>query len=238
MTSCCFYDSPSTAGTTVPGNWREVTLEKKSVAENGTISIRHTYIEDISNGDLYLNSNGAELTKTCAALILGLPFYTFGVMFADLVKIVTGIVGIAERAFKEIRQQPVGEALATLFFALTWEVPAHIATSLWHVVKAPLYAVAFFFACLYGLVNPYDGRKWIGKIEQQWHESDYRGDWRSKMQLSKKPKGSFENTCEDIQSACQQISLGKMHFYALCMQKRGNVHDKVANLTRFIRVTA
>jgi hypothetical protein len=246
VTTCCMYGLPSpTAHPTLPSNWRTVTLEKKSITDTGTIQKQQfEYVEEISTGDLYLKGldrheeTGATIAQKCALLFLGLPFYTAVAIGANFVKIVTGTVFIAKRLFEEMRTQPLPEALANIFFTLIYEIPAHIATCLRNIVKALIFAPPLAAACLYGTLNPFEGRKWISKIEGNWHDADYHLDVRDDCLVSSHPQGSFEKNWEECQSCFRQIYDGKIIFYALCMQKRGNVNDKIGSLDRFVRIAA
>ena len=50
------------------------------------------------------------------------------------------------------------------------DIPKEFVKSIWRVIKAPFYALAYFFAGVYSLVNPMGGRKLAAAIELDWNE--------------------------------------------------------------------
>lgn len=60
-------------------------------------------------------------------------------------------------------------------FTLT-DIPLEMAKSIWRIVKAPFYAVAFMYAALYSLIDPLNGRKLGSYLERDWNEGVTRAE--------------------------------------------------------------
>lgn len=213
-------------------DWRQVTLQRRN--RDGSELQTRTYIEEISTGDLYNSYDSPSfIAQKAFRLLFGIPFYMAAVMCANLVKIITSTVNIIFRVVFEFAKtwndKGAIEAFATVFYALSWEIPTTLANNIWRIIKAPLYAVALCLATPYALLSPYEGRKWIAKVESSWHEgTDYRNDY---CYLT-------DHTCSEKSrpTMIKGILAGKIYFLALCMQPIGNIKDKVGDLDRFVRV--
>lgn len=55
---------------------------------------------------------------------------------------------------------------------ILWEV----GKSLWRIVKAPFYALAFMYAALYSFIDPLNGRKLGSYLERDWNEGVTRAE--------------------------------------------------------------
>lgn len=56
------------------------------------------------------------------------------------------------------------------------DIPVEMAKSVWRIVKAPFYAVAFIYAALYSLIDPLNGRKLGSYLERDWNEGVTRSE--------------------------------------------------------------
>lgn len=60
-------------------------------------------------------------------------------------------------------------------FTLT-DIPQEMGKSIWRIIKAPFYAVAFMYGALYSLVDPLNGRKLGSYLERDWNEGVTRSE--------------------------------------------------------------
>lgn len=237
LCSSCYTDKlpPSANDVGDDANWAVVSFRKH--APDGTLlPKRYDYIQDLQTGDLYVKESPLVVAEKCYGLMLAAPFYMLGMMAVNTIRIATDTYLTAKRVLEEFgevwKQRGLLEASANVFFAVIIEIPINIILDICRIVKAPFFAIGFFFAALYGVISPYEGRKWVGAVESAWHEGlDYHHDIRYNI------PGGLESE-EEMSRTCQEIKAGQIFFIAWCMQKRGNVNEKIQNLDRFVPYTA
>jgi hypothetical protein len=127
----------------------------------------------------------------CAMLVIGIPFYLFAYSLFHIVRVPFCIVN--ELSFRTVPY------------------------SIWAIVKAPFYAIAFEFACLYGIFKPLEGRALISKVESDWHE-------KTRKDAIIFLKDSLENV---IWNALTHTHYQHTYFLAFCMQTRGPINDQL-----------
>jgi len=219
------YDQPTS-------DWRQITVEKLNRYGRPVSNLdgsRETFRYDLeeSTGDLYGllgdPDPGYIIAFKSFQIFLVTPLYMASLMIANLLKVIGDVTSIFWKVLPQIAadlsQKGIVAALGNAIMAVTVEIPCEIVADLWRICRSPLYAVGMEIACLYGMISPYEGRKWIGKIESNWHERvPYYEDIRS----------ATSETC------LREIFKGKIFFIAICMQKMGNIHDKVGELNKYI----
>lgn len=222
------------------GDW--VNTKVLKIGSNGTEKWKR-YTQELSTGDLYgvpLNEEMCGSSKgdpeppvgialKCAGIFVATPFYMLGVMGVNALKIIVDISSIFWRIIpqfiEEFSTKKCIAAMGNFFMSINWDLPHAIMQDIWRVVRSPLYAGGMALACVYGIVSPYEGRKWISKIEGLWHEASYKMDFR--LGMSKK---------YSLTQFISDIAKGKILFLAWCMQKRGNINDHRLGKRIYIQV--
>jgi len=213
-------------------DWRNVTVEKLTsrgdlcLNDNGTPKTFDYTIEE-STGDLYGLHGNPDPAHIVAVKAVGIflvtPIYTFGLLCANLLKMVVDITSIFWKVIPESIQnlstKGIRATLVNAVMTVIFEIPNDLILGVMRICRTPFYAVALEVACLYAMFSPYEGRKWIGKIESQWHENTpYKNHLLE----------TLPNDCVDA-----LLFDNKVIFLAVCMQKMGNIHDKVGKLDKY-----
>lgn len=207
-------------------DWCKVQVEKVNVF--GSIQKR-TYYCQISTGDLF-GSSDLDSAKRLAAKAQGIAlvtaFYACALMVANLFKVAFDITSLFWRHipayFSERQKRGDSAALGELFKSTIWKVPLEVAQDFWRIARAPLFATGIIFGALYAQIDPYTGTYgWISPIEKQWHEgTSYKNDLCF-------GKTTAQIKDPDLSLMCKEIGMGKILFLAPCMQKRGNLKDRI-----------
>ena len=114
----------------------------------------------------------------------------------------------------------MGYSLAAL--ALSIHHPSQYSEKIWRICLVPLYALAMMGASLYTIACPLEGRKWISSVERSWHQN---------TPLSKHYP-YYRQLFHPLKVA-EKLASGHILFLAPCMQKRGNIKDKIGNECKF-----
>lgn len=221
----------------IPGDWCHVEVEKVDKAGErwGTDSGEpFRYLMENSTGDLYGIQGEAPFSRPmtavkCAGLCVGTPFYA-------ICMVAWRIINFTADCTECILQMPAafacsyrGKGLLLTLLETAIGVGScflhSLAENVAAVVKIPFYATALSFAALYGVLIPFEGMKWVGYIESRWHGGvSYRADvrYRNRSLLS---ATLFEEYA--------QAREGGVLFLAFCMQKRGNIGDRIKGKYRF-----
>ena len=238
---CWFGKIPEkeTAVQKMKGDWCRASLFKRGVdgeflKDSEGFSKAFNYTLEISSGDLYGipgDENGAKphfIARKAIGLLIATSFYMLGVMTYHLLKIVTDIGTISVRAFTELShhfsKKGVLGSMANLVMTLIWEIPSSLLDDLWHIARSPLFAAGILCASLFAVLFPFEGRKWIGKIELAWHDNtSYRMDIRHNKTIDQSWNELFSK------KFFSDLKAGKVIYLANCMQKRGNLKEKIRN---------
>jgi len=221
------------------GDWRTVTLLKRDHTgeyvknDSGTLR-KFNFTQEVSTGDLYGIPKPhfpPDEPFVVAAKAIGMcvitPIYMLGMMIANAIKIVSDMTPIFWRVIPkliaDLNTKGIIGAFGNAFMAVVIEVPTEVVQDIWRICRSPLFAIGMMFACLYAPFSPFEARKWIGKIEKLWHEgTSYNMDVRL-------DQGKDVDFAKLFSSALK----GKIWFLGYCMQKRGNIADKVAGKDKF-----
>jgi len=213
-------------------DWREVAVEKLNRYGKPVFALDGShktfrYDLEVSTGDLYGLQGDPDPAYVIALKSFGVflltPVYMGSVMIANLLKIIGNITSIFWKVIpqmvSDLLQKGVIATLGNAVMAIIFEIPCEIAADLCRICRSPLYAVGMEIASLYGMFSPYEGRKWIGKIESSWHDNlPYYEDVRSTT----------------LDTFLKETFKGKILFLAICMQKMGNINDKVNGINKYI----
>lgn len=213
-------------------DWKTIDVQKRDSRGkicNTIVGLpqKFQYTLEVSTGDLYGLSGKPDPAHVIAAkaffIFLGSSPYMVALMCANFVKIAFDITSVfwkvIPQMLSDIFKKSIFAALGNGFMSVVYEIPKEIVLDIWRICRSPLYTVGLMFASLYTLISPFEGRKWIGKIESEWHDGiPY------KMNLNK--QSNPENFYTDI-------AMGKVLFLAICMQKMGNIGDKVGAFDKF-----
>lgn len=213
-------------------DWRRITVEKLNRRGETELTAagmpkQFRYDLESSTGDLYGFKGDPDAPETVAAKSLLIfcitPLYLAGMICAHLLKTASDILSIfwkvLPQLIKDLSAKGPGASFGNTMMAVFIEIPLEIGADLLRICRSPFFAVALEIACLYTMISPYEGRKWIGKIENLWHEGlHYHLDVRDTD-----PARCFEEIVYD----------GKILFLGICMQRMGNIHDKVRDLDKY-----
>lgn len=211
-------------------DWSRVELRKE-----GLYKVSHDL--EKSTGDLYgLSRNPDPAQKIAwksAGMCVATPVYALGMIGVALVRVVSHVFSIAIEIIKDLplnlRQKRIFSTLGTIFFKVAWEAPIGIVKEIERIVKAPLFAIGMMFAALYATISPLEGRKWLGKIELEWHENNsYKKDFRYGRSQKEWDKLPFSEILKEARD-------GKILYLGYCMQKHGNINDKQNGNPLFVR---
>lgn len=222
----------------VPGDWCHVAM-KKLDSEGKPIEEIFHYVMENSTGDLYgmqEKDHGAPsrliTVLKSTAILMGIPLYTICMIAWRPINFLADICELAMKAPSQFTADFQTKGIATALFngvvQPICEVLPSFAENISRVVIAPLYALAMAFAALYGMIIPFEGMKLISQIEKSWHgnvshRSDIRYIRRSWLSTT---------LCEDFKAARS----GTVFYLGYCMQKRGNIHEKIEGKNRFTLV--
>jgi hypothetical protein len=184
-------------------------------------------ILDRTTGDLYLDEKEYVVRAKCLAIMLGMPFYTLSTIGWHLTKLPIVVAVVAFDALKQIPSRWCDLTLNAAwngFREKVYQITVLSAKEVFEVVKAPFYFIAAECAACVGVVNPYLGRKWVGKVEYSWqNQRSYKEDFR------KIPARPDESCWEAFVTDLIQ---SRAFYLAYCFQVRGNLSDKNVRLIR------
>jgi|GEM_PF-3136487 len=226
----------------LPADWSRVTLVKRNDMGNVISSrgepTRFHYHRENSTDDLYGLQDpkkGIDTASVVSAKAFGIflaaPIYTLGMMVTSLIRIAINVSAIFWRTvpqfIKNISIKGPVQALANLAMRTFFEFPLEIAKDIWRIIRSPLYGIGMMAASLVALPCPLEGRKWLGKIEKDWHEG-----LSCNMDIR---YGRSQKDLEDLpfSELVSEISNGKIFLLGYCMYKRGNLSEKIAGKPRF-----
>jgi hypothetical protein len=162
-----------------------------------------TQIEIIDNRDpehpmRMVGDEVNEIAMKCFLILIGLPFYTIGVMAVHAIRCVT-LVGtnLANGEFSEA------------FLSFIQEI--------WAVAKAPIYALAIEFYAILGIVCPLTMRIVIAKLERDWSGSERFHDIR-RMESQDEYNNNIAQYFKERESKTTA-------FLAFCFQPLGELND-------------
>ncbi len=215
-------------------NWRRAVFNKVDVTGNvvadskGTPQ-KFTFIENLHTGDLHLNDMGKDIMFKSYAMFFALPFYTLGMIATAHIQAGVAIYNMTLKFFQDIKQG-FTELSPTKFITAPIGVltDAALATAqlVWRVVRAPIFAICAALACIYMMFSPLDGRELYASIEAKWHDNATYRD----VICYKNPycqEKSNEVTWEGWKHNWNLFLGGRVLFLAPCMQKRGNIDEKI-----------
>lgn len=219
-------------------DWCEVSFTKRDkdatvIYANGKPAVFTLHLER-STGDLYGRRNHKgqldrphEIAWKSFGILVGTSFYAVGGMLCHAAKIIIDITSIFWRyipqAIHKLWQKGVVLALVDYCFSVCLVVPNEVVKDLWRIVRTPLFALGLMGAAFYGMFSPLEGRKWMARIELEWHEGyDYHFDPRSRRSDTECKNSTLE---QDIQRLADE----EFWYLGYCMQKRGNIDEKVVS---------
>ncbi|MDN3506457.1 MAG: hypothetical protein P0S96_04435 [Simkaniaceae bacterium] len=200
--------------------------------------VRFQYHKENSTGDLYGiqdSKKGLDTAKVISAkaliILCAAPIYTVGMMTVALVRIALNVSSIFWRILPQFVRNafikgPV-QALADLTMRVGFDLPLEVIKDLWRIVRSPLYGFGIMLAGLVAIPCPFEGRKWLGRIEGDWHEGL---SCNRDIRYGKTPK-EIDNL--PFSELIWEIQAGKVFLLGYCMYQRGNINDRIAGKPRF-----
>lgn len=217
-------------------DWIHAKMVKRNKRGNVKRTVFHYHLEN-STGDLYgvQGKKGIDKPYVIALKATGMffytPFYALGMIVGRIIHIAIEISAIFWRIIPKLIQniytKGIFSALGNAIMEIGWEIPSEIIKDIWRIVRCPFYAIGMMAASLFAIAYPLEGRKWLGKIEYEWHEkTPYHMDIRYRKS---------EEQCKDMPFSefLSEIKAGKICTLGYCMYKRGNIHEKIAGKPRF-----
>lgn len=170
-------------------------------------------------------------------------FYTTGKDFLIQTKVFYGHLDSESKDF--YRNESAGliakKAAVLAFFAIPYTPGAALGNILlclsgtksfskasYDIAKLPIFGPLLFLTSCYTTVFPLNGRKWIDWTERLWHEVDLSYDIRHGMS---KRKTDGMSSSEFWRKIFQEE---KILFAGYCMQRYGNLNDKINGKPKFV----
>jgi hypothetical protein len=218
-------------------DWRTITVHKLNSegqrCEKEKKPQEFKYTMEVSTGDLYGLKGDPDpryiISLKAVAVFAFTSLWLVGIMTANLIKIAIDVSSIfwkvIPQMLHELYSKGIVSALGNAIMATVYEIPKEICFDIWRICRSPFFALGMEFASLYAIFSPYEGRKWIGKVESIWRdETPYKLNVNNLdgKKIDKDPFHLFK-----------EIAKGKILFMAICMQKMGNIHDKVGNKNKY-----
>ncbi|HSW86738.1 MAG TPA: hypothetical protein VLG49_04465 [Rhabdochlamydiaceae bacterium] len=205
-------------------NWETVTVWKKRngqyIQDKKHHNIEYSYTLDVKTGDLYKGGDLRDdspfvIAGKCVCLLAINPVYTSVYMTWHFTKAAVHLVGISVDTVKKMKQAGGQKSVGTFFKGFFWNLPKTVSSDLYNVVRGPIFGVGVELASAYGVVNPYNGRKWEARIEGKWHRNiSWKEDWR--MMRTPESEGVVKAQVKDIK-------LAKVCYLAFCFQVKDNI---------------
>lgn len=219
----------------IPGDWCHVAVKKLNSKGKPIEEVFH-YVMENSTGDLYGMQNQSH--RPPSRLIIALKSATLfaGVAPYAICMVVWRIINFSADVFEiavcvpsqfaaDYQIKGMVTALSNGVFHPLTDLLHSFAENVTKVVRTPFYAIAMAFAAIYGILIPFEGMKLISRVEKAWHNNvSHRSDIRY-------IRGSWLSTtlCEDFKLARS----GTVFYLGYCMQKRGNLYEKIEGKYRF-----
>ena len=225
------------------GNWQRVTVNKLD-AEGKPVVVagetrKYTYIMDAKTGDLYLDESKSTVAMKSWGIFMGAVPYGAIVMVSNVISIAIEICTIVWRVLAEFgetwKNKGAFDALASVFFALAWEVPKSVCKNVWNAVRPIFFTPGVMLGAAWGVFSPYEGRRMVAEVEQEWHDGlTYKDDFRmGKNENFLSKMDDCKRYSDDCGTCFSEIKTGKVWFLGWCMQVRGNIHAKVAGVAKY-----
>jgi hypothetical protein len=163
---------------------------------------------DVRTGDFYVEDTAEDVWGKCAAIPFGLPLYTAGQMIWSFGRFFVDIPAIALGAIRDfVSDWQKGHTLCELgrdyAKKITCDIPASMGKNVLHFIAAPFLAGGVLATAAYGIISPYEGRKWEAKVELCW-ENDvsfkedvrWKGLWNARacyLAHCFQPRGNIES---------------------------------------------
>lgn len=229
-------------GQNISGDWSRVTLFKrdhlgKVITNDSKKPKKFYYHLENSTGTLYgvqqkkKNDKPYHIAVKALLIFLNTPFYTELMMGAHLMHLGRDITSffwrVIPQGIKNIYRKGLIAALGHTFLTILWEIPRAITTDIWRIVRDPIYAFGMMAASFFCIFFPLEGRVWLDRIEREWHEG---ASYRLDVGYGKSEEELKKMGCARLFS---QLMSGKVFFLGYCMQRRGNIEEKIAENPRF-----
>jgi hypothetical protein len=176
------------------------------------------FIENIHNGQIYLDEPGFVIAVKCALVFFAVPLFTAGTMLWHVHQIFRSIGLIARNVFNTARRDFVLGRYFEAAQILDREIkplPGILKERILAIIKAPFFGLGLEIAALAGMIRPLHGREYVGMILKAWHNGATYKNNICKVLLREKDI-NYTTLSRDIHS-------GDEFFLAYCFLDRGNV---------------
>jgi hypothetical protein len=172
----------------------------------------YIYTWDRRTGDLYCAGDKIDDTKQiiqkkCLKVFAAAPFFSCGQILFHLGRILVSTAKIAFKALKEfgrvVYYQGIKRAFNVLWQA-NWVILKANLSYASEIARSIIFGLAVQGAAFYGLINPFEGRKWVAKIENHWQHGI---SWKKDIKI-----------VENLKEA-------KVCYLAQCFQVRDNLNN-------------
>jgi hypothetical protein len=114
-----------------------------------------------------------DLVTKCFLATLALPFHFVGSVLYNCVRLVVVVAYFIFQTFNAFYSQsaegPDRKSFKAIFIDQMKLMGIELLRSIVNIVRAPYYALGVFFGLLYGLVDPWNGRKVVEAFESAWN---------------------------------------------------------------------
>lgn len=206
------------------GNIRSFIHRDARTGEKRTV-FTQIYIEDVKTGDLYVNDSDGLVAFKCFLIFFGMPFYTVGAMSWHAAKAPIMCVTIILDTIYQVGQQIVlgraDECSVEMRHGFS-QLPDVLGNGLFEIVKAPIFALGIELVALYGILKPYQARKYEALIENAWQKgASYKDDFRRIP--AREGENCWEAFVKDVSASCP-------FYLADCFQVRNNLNNPLTRL--------
>ena len=179
--AACYANPPTrhNASQNIDKEWHYISLQRR---KSGRLFPQEFLIEK-STGDLYAKDDPISVAQKCVGILIGAPLYMATVLVATAIRSALQVVVISSRVFSNI----INKGYIAGVISTIWDAITVIVFDLSRCVKAPFYTVAIMIAALWGIIQPYEGRKKIAELEYEWHEKKIIQNGYEKQHSTWKP---------------------------------------------------
>lgn len=152
--------------------WPTIQVKERNEKGKSIKNSEKLYLFDNQTSDLYSieESTTRFRGKALAVVAAAIPLAIKEVL-ANLIQTVSDAALAIWKSMKAFSKSEWATSLKNLGISIVWDAPAAVLHRIYRAIRAPLLAMAMFFAGFYALIHPLEGRATLNKIEDKWEET-------------------------------------------------------------------